>query len=167
MILLEQPPSLDAQELTDKGSVNQKQVLANRADLVEQLYGAEGSGILISAADGPDAGRSSPRRIELVAADVEQPVQARGGPCSVPGRVLTFDGCESSHGIQGASDFASLAPRLQSRVPFAQRRPQAPVRWATSEMEGPLTWLMSSSPTTISASPAWRSAPSRSARLSQ
>jgi len=50
MILLEQPPSLDAQELTDKGSVNQKQVLANRADLVEQLYGAEGSGILIRRA---------------------------------------------------------------------------------------------------------------------
>ena len=40
MILLEQPPSIDGQELTDKGSVNQKQVLANRADLVEQLYGA-------------------------------------------------------------------------------------------------------------------------------
>ena len=44
MILLEQPPSIDGQELTDKGSVNQKQVLANRADLVEQLYGAEGPG---------------------------------------------------------------------------------------------------------------------------
>ena len=42
MILLEQPPSIDGQELTDKGSVNQKQVLANRADLVEQLYGAAG-----------------------------------------------------------------------------------------------------------------------------
>ena len=51
MILLEQPPSIDGQELTDKGSVNQKQVLANRADLVEQLYGAPGPGILITAAD--------------------------------------------------------------------------------------------------------------------
>ena len=51
MILLEQPPSIDGQELTDKGSVNQKQVLANRADLVEQLYGAQGSGILIIAAE--------------------------------------------------------------------------------------------------------------------
>ena len=49
MILLEQPPSIDGQELTDKGSVNQKQVLANRADLVEQLYGAEGPGILVTA----------------------------------------------------------------------------------------------------------------------
>ena len=51
MILLEEPPSIDGQELTDKGSVNQKQVLANRADLVEQLYGAVGSGILITTAD--------------------------------------------------------------------------------------------------------------------
>jgi feruloyl-CoA synthase len=47
MILLEQPPSIDGQELTDKGSVNQKQVLANRAELVEQLYGEPGTGILI------------------------------------------------------------------------------------------------------------------------
>jgi feruloyl-CoA synthase len=47
MILLEQPPSIDAQELTDKGSVNQKQVLLNRADLVAQLYGEAGTGILI------------------------------------------------------------------------------------------------------------------------
>jgi feruloyl-CoA synthase len=49
MILLEQPPSIDGQELTDKGSVNQKQVLANRAELVEQLYGEPGAGILITA----------------------------------------------------------------------------------------------------------------------
>jgi feruloyl-CoA synthase len=47
IILLEQPPSIDAQELTDKGSVNQKQVLANRADLVKELYGAPGGGIVI------------------------------------------------------------------------------------------------------------------------
>jgi feruloyl-CoA synthase len=47
MILLEQPPSIDGQELTDKGSVNQKQVLLNRADLVDQLYGGPGTGILI------------------------------------------------------------------------------------------------------------------------
>jgi feruloyl-CoA synthase len=49
MILLDEPPSIDAQELTDKGSVNQKQVLANRAPFVEQLYGADGPGILIAA----------------------------------------------------------------------------------------------------------------------
>lgn len=49
MILLDEPASIDAQELTDKGSVNQKQVLANRAAMVEQLYGADGPGILVAA----------------------------------------------------------------------------------------------------------------------
>ena len=34
------PPAIDAQELTDKGSVNQHAVLANRAPIVERLYAA-------------------------------------------------------------------------------------------------------------------------------
>jgi feruloyl-CoA synthase len=37
-LLLESPPSLDAREITDKGSINQKVVLRNRAALVEELY---------------------------------------------------------------------------------------------------------------------------------
>jgi feruloyl-CoA synthase len=37
-VLLDEPPAIDAQELTDKGSVSQKAVLANRAALVEALY---------------------------------------------------------------------------------------------------------------------------------
>jgi feruloyl-CoA synthase len=37
-ILLEEPPSLDAHEITDKGSLNQRAVLQNRAALVEELY---------------------------------------------------------------------------------------------------------------------------------
>ena len=37
-LLLEEPPSLDAREVTDKGSLNQKVILANRAALVEELY---------------------------------------------------------------------------------------------------------------------------------
>lgn len=37
-ILLEDPPSLDHGEMTDKGSINQRAVLSNRADLVEELY---------------------------------------------------------------------------------------------------------------------------------
>jgi feruloyl-CoA synthase len=53
LILLEEPPSIDAQELTDKGSVNQKQVLLNRAALVEQLYGAAGAGIVVTAETVP------------------------------------------------------------------------------------------------------------------
>jgi feruloyl-CoA synthase len=36
--MLEEPPSLDAGEMTDKGSINQRAVLKNRAALVEQLY---------------------------------------------------------------------------------------------------------------------------------
>jgi feruloyl-CoA synthase len=37
-ILLEEPPSLDAGEITDKGSFNQRAVLDRRAALAEQLY---------------------------------------------------------------------------------------------------------------------------------
>jgi feruloyl-CoA synthase len=37
-ILLEDPPSLDAGEMTDKGTINQKAVLKNRAAIVEELY---------------------------------------------------------------------------------------------------------------------------------
>jgi feruloyl-CoA synthase len=38
MVVLESPPSIDAHEITDKGSINQSAVLKNRADLVEELY---------------------------------------------------------------------------------------------------------------------------------
>jgi len=37
-ILLAEPPSLDAGEMTDKGSINQRAVLTRRADLVAELY---------------------------------------------------------------------------------------------------------------------------------
>jgi feruloyl-CoA synthase len=37
-ILLDTPPSIEAQEITDKGTINQKAVLFNRATLVEELY---------------------------------------------------------------------------------------------------------------------------------
>jgi feruloyl-CoA synthase len=39
-MLLAVPPSLDIGEMTDKGSINQRAVLANRAALVEELYAA-------------------------------------------------------------------------------------------------------------------------------
>jgi feruloyl-CoA synthase len=39
-ILLAEPPSLDAGEVTDKGSINQRAVLERRADLVTELYAA-------------------------------------------------------------------------------------------------------------------------------
>jgi feruloyl-CoA synthase len=38
LILLEEPPSLDAQETTDKGSLNQRAILKRRAALVEALH---------------------------------------------------------------------------------------------------------------------------------
>jgi feruloyl-CoA synthase len=37
-ILLAEPPSIDAGEITDKGSINQRAVLSRRANIVEQLY---------------------------------------------------------------------------------------------------------------------------------
>ena len=37
-LVLEEPPSIDAGEVTDKGSINQRTVLRTRADLVEMLY---------------------------------------------------------------------------------------------------------------------------------
>jgi feruloyl-CoA synthase len=49
LLLLEEPPSIDAHEVTDKGTVNQKSVLTNRAAFVEQLYGAPGTGLVVSA----------------------------------------------------------------------------------------------------------------------
>jgi feruloyl-CoA synthase len=38
-LLLAEPPSIDANEITDKGYINQRAVLARRAALVEALYG--------------------------------------------------------------------------------------------------------------------------------
>ena len=40
MILLAEPPSLDIGEMTDKGSINQRAVLAHRKTLVDDLYAA-------------------------------------------------------------------------------------------------------------------------------
>ncbi len=38
IILLDDPPSLDTGELTDKGSINQRAALARRAEMAEELY---------------------------------------------------------------------------------------------------------------------------------
>jgi feruloyl-CoA synthase len=42
-LLLETPPSIDAHEITDKGSLNQGAILRNRVELVEELYAPAGS----------------------------------------------------------------------------------------------------------------------------
>ena len=46
-LVLETPPSLEAMEITDKGSVNQRAVLAARASLVDVLYAAETHDVLL------------------------------------------------------------------------------------------------------------------------
>ena len=48
MILMAEPPSLDAGEATDKGSINQRAVLTRRKALVEELYAAAPSADVIS-----------------------------------------------------------------------------------------------------------------------
>ena len=47
-ILLSEPPSLDAGEMTDKGSINQRAVLARRAALVDELYATPASARVIA-----------------------------------------------------------------------------------------------------------------------
>ncbi len=53
-ILLAEPPSLDVGEMTDKGSINQRAVLAHRAALVEDLY-ADPPPANVIVAGGPAA----------------------------------------------------------------------------------------------------------------
>jgi feruloyl-CoA synthase len=43
IILLDEPPSIDKHEVTDKGSLNQRVILENRAALVDDLYDPESS----------------------------------------------------------------------------------------------------------------------------
>jgi feruloyl-CoA synthase len=38
-LLLSEPPSVDAGEITDKGYINQHAVLTRRAELIEEMYG--------------------------------------------------------------------------------------------------------------------------------
>jgi feruloyl-CoA synthase len=41
------PPTIDANEITDKGYLNQRAVLANRSALVQRLYTAEDSSVIV------------------------------------------------------------------------------------------------------------------------
>jgi feruloyl-CoA synthase len=49
LILMPEPASMDKGEMTDKGSINQRAVLANHAALVEELYAAQPSPRVIKA----------------------------------------------------------------------------------------------------------------------
>jgi feruloyl-CoA synthase len=44
-----EPPSMDKGEMTDKGSINQRAVLKNRAALVEDLYAQPASPAVIGS----------------------------------------------------------------------------------------------------------------------
>jgi feruloyl-CoA synthase len=48
MILMAEPPSMDKGEMTDKGSINQRAVLKNRAELAELLYAEPVPDVVIS-----------------------------------------------------------------------------------------------------------------------
>ena len=45
-LMMEEPPSIDAGEITDKGYLNQRAVLARRADLIDKLYSEDQSVII-------------------------------------------------------------------------------------------------------------------------
>jgi feruloyl-CoA synthase len=49
-ILLAEPPSIDANEITDKGYINQRAVLGRRAALVERLHAAKPDAEVITPA---------------------------------------------------------------------------------------------------------------------
>jgi feruloyl-CoA synthase len=55
LLLLTEPPSLDAGEITDKGYINQRACLERRAADVERLYAAELGADVIAAADASHA----------------------------------------------------------------------------------------------------------------
>jgi feruloyl-CoA synthase len=46
-VLLDTPPSLEAMEVTDKGSINQRAVLTRRQAVVDELWASAGSGLLL------------------------------------------------------------------------------------------------------------------------
>ena len=51
-ILMADPPSMDKSEMTDKGSINQRAVLRNRAPLVDEIYGTPLSSRVITTEEG-------------------------------------------------------------------------------------------------------------------
>lgn len=48
VLLMTEPPQIDAGEITDKGYINQRAVLARRAELVERLYKGDGDDIVVT-----------------------------------------------------------------------------------------------------------------------
>jgi feruloyl-CoA synthase len=50
VLLMAAPPAIDAHEVTDKGSINQRAVLRARADLVELVYADPQTSDVLTAA---------------------------------------------------------------------------------------------------------------------
>jgi feruloyl-CoA synthase len=46
LVVLTEPPSIDQNEITDKGYINQRAVLTRRADVVERMYGDAAEGVI-------------------------------------------------------------------------------------------------------------------------
>jgi feruloyl-CoA synthase len=59
-MLLEEPPSMESGELTDKGSINQRAVLRNRAAMVDELYATTTATRAIVAHPVDEVGCASP-----------------------------------------------------------------------------------------------------------
>jgi feruloyl-CoA synthase len=52
-VVLDEPPSIDAREITDKGSLNQKAVLQHRQAVLEALYAPEPPSHIIAVSAVP------------------------------------------------------------------------------------------------------------------
>ena len=124
--LLDEPPSLDAREITDKGSLNQKAVLQHRAALVEELYAASPSARVLQCA-APDR--------DTVASPM--PHRLSTPPRSPPSTCT----CTSSTPARPADADKQAAGLLQGRRRRATRR-----RWPSTTARA--RWRASSSPWT-------------------
>jgi feruloyl-CoA synthase len=51
LLVLAEPPSIDRGEVTDKGSINQRAVLAQRASLVDAVYAGTAPGLVLPNKD--------------------------------------------------------------------------------------------------------------------
>ena len=92
LLVMTEPPSIDANEITDKGYMNQRAVLERRAALVEKLYAATGERSLFlrhpepgDGADGEESAGDLQRRHRLAEDSQASPSSAIGSKLSAAG----------------------------------------------------------------------------------